>query len=266
MTLRARRWLPSTDARAVVVVAHGLAEHSGRYEALATRLLEQGLATYAIDHRGHGRSGGARANIGRFGHVVEDFRGFVGRAAGEHPGVPLFVLGHSMGGAIAFASMPGLAGSLRGLVLSAPALGVSPGQHVLRSALVRLLSVIAPGFGALQLPAAAVSRDPAVVQAYEADPLVFRGAVPARTIAELLGAMAGFRALAGEIHLPVLIQHGTADTLVPLDAAAPIYNAIASSDCTVELYEGLFHEVYNEPERERVIADLLAWLEGHLAA
>jgi alpha-beta hydrolase superfamily lysophospholipase len=257
-------WLPDEDPKAVVVISHGLAEHSGRYHALAERLVARGYAAYAMDHRGHGRSSGARANIQRFAHVVADFDTFAGHAAREHPGLPVFVLGHSMGGAIAFASASRLQDSLCGLVLSAPALGVGDTVPPLKLALVRLLSAVAPGVGALTLPSNSISRDPEVVRAYEADPLVFHKAIPARTLVELLQAMATFPELAVRFHRPVLIQHGRADTLVPLAAAHGVYHAIASPDRTIKLYDGLYHEVYNEPERELVIGELLGWLDARL--
>ena len=130
---------------------------------------------------------------------------------------------------------------------------------------VRLLSRAAPNTGAMTLPAAAISRDPAVVRAYEADPLVFRGAVPARTLVELIDAIAGFPADAPRLKLPVLVQHGTGDSLVPLAAVRPVYERLGSNPKlrTLRVYEGLFHEAYNEPERHRVITDLEAWLDAN---
>jgi len=260
VALYGQAWLPEAPPSALVVLAHGLAEHSGRYGALAERLTAQRYAVFALDHRGHGRSEGPRANIERFAHLVSDFSTFAGRVSRQYPDVPLFLCGHSMGGAVAFASASQLQAPLRGLVLSAPALAAGEAVPPLKLALVRVLSLIAPNAGALTLPADAVSRDAAVVRAYESDPLVFRKAVPARTLAELLAAMQGFPQLARQVRLPVLIQHGTADSLVPLAAARPLYQEIAATDRTLKLYEGLYHEVYNEPEREQVIADLLGWL------
>jgi alpha-beta hydrolase superfamily lysophospholipase len=129
---------------------------------------------------------------------------------------------------------------------------------------LRLLSSLAPNAGALTLPAKAISRDPAVVEAYEQDPLVFRGAIPARTIVELLQAMAAFPASAPELRIPVLVQHGTADSLVPLAATRPVYDLLGPPKArTLRYYDGLFHEVFNEPERDRVIADLAVWIEAH---
>jgi len=259
--LYAQGWLPETGARAVIVVAHGLAEHGGRYETLAGELVQRGYAVYAVDHRGHGRSSGPRANIDRFAHLVSDFCAFTGRCAREHLDTPVFMLGHSMGGAVAFASALRLQQKLRGLVLSAPALATDQKLGPLQEMFVRFLSVVAPNTGALALPADAVSRDPSVVARYAADPLVHHKEIPARTLVELLRAMQGFPASAHELRLPTLILHGTADTLVPLAATRPVYQAFGTGDRSVMLYDGLYHEVFNEPERARVTADLLRWLE-----
>jgi alpha-beta hydrolase superfamily lysophospholipase len=263
--LYARAWLPEREPRAVLVISHGLAEHSGRYAELAARLVAREYAVYALDHRGHGRSSGVRANIDRFDYVVSDLGTFVGRVEREHPGAPVFLLGHSMGGAVALAVAVHKPGGLKGLVLSAPAVAAGDAVPFFKGLMVRLLSRLSPNTGALTLPAAAISRDPEVVRAYETDPLVFRGAVPARTLTELLGAMAGFPAAAPALKLPVLVQHGTGDSLVPLASVRPVYERLGSNPRlrTLRIYEGLFHEAYNEPERDRVITDLEAWLDAH---
>jgi alpha-beta hydrolase superfamily lysophospholipase len=254
-------WLPETAPRAVIVVSHGLAEHGGRYEALAAELVQRDYAVYAVDHRGHGRSSGPRANIDRFSHLVSDFCAFTGRCARQHLDTPVFMLGHSMGGAVAFASALRLQDTLRGLVLSAPALATDQKVSPLQEMFLRLLSVVAPNTGALALPANAVSRDPSVVARYEGDPLVHHKAIPARTLVELLGAMRDFPAKAPQLRLHTLVLHGTADKLVPLAATRPVYQAFGTRDRIVKLYDGLYHEVFNEPERERVTADLFRWLE-----
>ena len=261
INLYAQAWLPEAAPRAVIVVSHGLGEHGGRYETLARELVQRDHAVYAVDHRGHGRSSGPRANIERFAHLVADFCAFTERCAGEHPATPVFMLGHSMGGAVAFASALHLQHRLQGLVLSAPALATGQAVPRWQEMFVRLLSLVAPDTGALTLPPDAVSRDPSVVARYAADPLVHHKAIPARTLVELLRAMQGFPASAPGLRLPTLVLHGTADKLVPLAATQPVYRAFGTRDCVVQLYEGLYHEVFNEPERERVTADLLRWLE-----
>jgi alpha-beta hydrolase superfamily lysophospholipase len=261
LELFTQSWLPHAPPRAAIVIAHGLGEHSGRYAALAADLVGCGHAVHALDHRGHGRSGGPRANIERFSYLVSDFSAFVGRCARQHLDTPLYVLGHSMGGAVAFATALRLQHQLRGLVLSAPALATDTAVPRLQEWFARALSVVAPNKGALSIPPAAVSRDPAVVSRYESDPLVHHGAVPARTVVELLDAMQAFPDSMRELRLPTLILHGTADRLVPLAATRPLYQAIGENYRTLKLYEGLFHEVFNEPERASVTADLIAWLD-----
>lgn len=259
--LYGRAWVPDDPPRGVVVVSHGLGEHGQRYEGLAVRLVEKGFAVYALDHRGHGRSAGPRANIGRFDYVVSDLGAFLGRAQRQHPGLPVILLGHSMGGAIALGCALKYENALRALVLSAPALAVADEPSLLKRFVVRTLSSLRPDAGVLRIPPRAISRDPDVVRAYEADPLVFHGSVPARTAHELLEAMGSLRNGAHELRLPVLIQHGSADELVPLAAAHPVYQHLGlERRRTIRIYNGLYHEIYNEPERERVIGDLVAWL------
>jgi acylglycerol lipase len=264
LDLYAQAWLPEHHVRSVIVVAHGLGEHSGRYAGLAEGLVGAGHAVYAHDHRGHGRSPGARANIDRFEHLVSDFGAFAGRAARQHPDAPVFLLGHSMGGAVAFAAALRLSAAVRGVVLSAPALATADTGSGTRKLLARVLSTVAPNTGVWRIDAAAISRDPAVVRAYADDPLVHHGAVPARTVVELLDAMAGFLFQAPKLRLPTLVLHGTRDALVPVEATRPVYQALDVQKRTIKYYEGLFHEVFNEPERAQVLADLLQWLEARL--
>jgi len=262
----ARRWLPDAEPAAIAVLVHGLAEHSGRYGPLAERLVARGCAVHGFDQRGHGRTGGARSNIGRFADLVADVAACIGQARREHPARPVLLLGHSMGGAVALATALAHPTLVDRLVLSAPAVGADPAVPRLQLLVGHLLSRIAPSVGLLRLDAALVSRDPDVVRAYEADPLVFRGSLPARTLVELLGGMKGLHRDAPMLRMPVLVLHGTADGLVPLAFAEPVYARLGSSDRTVIRYQGLYHEVLNEPERERVYADLDAWLDRRMTA
>ena len=172
-------------------------------------------------------AGGAPTSSGSI-TSVSDLGVFIGRAQREHPDTPVILLGHSMGGAVALACALRYHKVLRGLVLSAPALAAGEALPAFKVWMVKLLSAIAPNTGVLTLPASAVSRDPAIVQAYESDPLVFRGSIPARTLAELLLAMQRFQQTAPELRVPVLVQHGTADSLVPLAAVTPSTSTSAS--------------------------------------
>ncbi|MGH3736359.1 MAG: lysophospholipase [Micromonosporaceae bacterium] len=253
-------WLPETDPGGVVVICHGLAEHSGRYGHVADRLTGGGYAVYAVDHRGHGRSEGPRSNLNRVAEVVADLDTLIALVAERHPELPVFLLGHSMGGMIALQYATGNPSRLTGLVLSAPLVQSSAASKLQRAA-ARLLSAVAPNLGVTQLDSSWVSRDPAVVKAYEEDPLNYRGKVPARTGAELLATMDGFAERIPRLRLPLLILQGTEDKLVEPAGARYVAEHAASEDLTYRTYAGLYHEVMNEPEQDAVLDDLLRWLK-----
>jgi acylglycerol lipase len=255
-------WQPPA-VRAVVVLAHGASEHSGRYAWTAARLAERGYATYAPDHRGHGRSAGPRAYIDRMDNVVADLDRVVDLAAAAHPDVPLFLLGHSMGGAVALSYALEHQDKLDGLVLSAPLAALEAAPAWQRAA-GRVLSVVAPKLGVVPIDSTSVSRDPEVVRDYDEDPLNFHGKLPARSVAELSAAIDGFPDGATRLTLPVLVMHGTADTLVPPAATDMLEARLGSEDKSVIRYDGLYHELLNEPERDRVLGDIADWLDRHV--
>lgn len=255
-------WLPDDDPKAVVILSHGLAEHSGRYAHVATCLVGHGYGVYALDHRGHGRSQGRRAQIDRMAYVVDDLHTFVGLVRSEQPAKPQFLLGHSVGGAVAVNYALEHPDELAGLVLSAPAVVIENAPAVQVRA-GKILSAIAPGFPLLALDGTAVSRDTAVVHAYDTDPLNYRGKIPVRTLAELVDTAEKLPDRLGDLRLPILLLQGTADRLVPLSASRLVHDRVSSPDRTLRLYEGLYHEVFNEPERDQVLADLCDWLERH---
>ena len=176
----------------------------------------------------------------------------------------MVLLGHSMGGAVALATALAHPGLVHALALSAAAVGADPQTPRVKLALVRLLSVVAPSIGVLRLPSDALSRDPQVGRDYDRDPLVYRGAIPARSLVELLAAIDWIGVHAAELRMPVLAMHGSDDRLVPLRFAEPVYRRLGSADCTILRYDGLYHEIFNEPERDRVYADLESWLERQL--
>jgi acylglycerol lipase len=255
-------WLPEGDPRAVVLVVHGLAEHGGRYRYVVETLVPANFAVYAIDHRGHGRSSGPRAQIDRMDHVLADLDQLVDRIRTTHPGTKLFMLGHSMGGCIGLAYGLRHQGKLDGLALSAPLAATDATPLPLRI-IARTLSVVAPNTRVLQLDGTAVSRDPAEVRAYEEDARNFRGKIPARTLQELADTMARFEAELPNLTLPLLVMYGTEDRLVLPAGCQMVHDRAGSTDKTVIAYEGFFHELFNEPagDRERPLGDLRAWLE-----
>ena len=268
-------WLPLDPARAVVIIVHGVHEHSSRYAHVGTRLAAAGYAVYAADHRGHGRSGGRRGNIERMTLIVDDLNSFVLFAAQRHPGVPVFMVGHSLGGLIAlhYATQPHATQPhavqprvlLAGLVVSGPAVEVTAGSALQRR-LAGLLSALVPNLGVAALGTEQISRDPAVVRAYHEDPLVYRGKIKARTGAEILAAMEGLPARLPRLALPLLLLHGTGDRICALTGSTMVHDTVSSADKTLHRYEGLYHELFNEPEREQILTDLLRWLDQHLPA
>ena len=253
-------WLPEVKSVAVAVLAHGLAEHSGRYAELVARLTSAGYAVHTLDHRGHGHSAGARSYIESFDWVADDLVQLAHAARLRHAARGVTLIGHSFGGAVATMAALDRPDLVARLVLSAPAIAADPELPLARLVLGRVLSAVAPRTGILRLPAAAISCDAAVVAAYESDPLVHHGAIPARTLVELLGAMRRIQARAASLQPPTLVMHGTADRLVPLEFTRPVYARLGAADLSVEQYEGYHHEIFNEPGRARVFADLEAWL------
>jgi alpha-beta hydrolase superfamily lysophospholipase len=186
------------------------------------------------------------------------------RFAGErHPGVPLFVYGHSLGGLIALQYLTGTPDArVAGAVVSAAALDTSAATAVQRT-LAPLLSRVLPDLGVLRLDAEAVSRDPEVVRDYRTDPLNHNGRMVARTGAELMATALAMPRRLPSLTMPLLVLHGTADRLVPPAASEVVRAHAGSPDLTVTTYEGLFHEPHNEPEKDDVLADVVAWLDAH---
>ncbi|EOM77022.1 alpha/beta hydrolase [Rhodococcus rhodnii] len=259
-------WTPDGPPRGVLVLCHGLGEHARRYDHVAARLGELDLVVYALDHRGHGRSGGKRMLLRDWSDYVRDVGALFSIAAREHPGAPRFLLGHSMGGAIALSYALDHQSELEALMLSGPAVDVTTGTPRPVREIGKVLGAIAPRVPVMKLDAAAVSRDAAVVTAYREDPLVHHGLVPAGIAAGLLRASESFPARLSELTLPVLVQHGSDDTLAPVSAAELIRDGAGSQDLTVLIYDGLYHEVFNEPEQETVLGDLVEWLRPRVPA
>ena len=258
-----RAWQPETAPRAVVVLVHGVAEHSGRYEYVSTTLTDAGFAVYALDHIGHGLSEGAAANIGSMQGAADNVATLLGLAGAAHPGVPRFLLGHSMGslGVLHLATRGPL--DVAGVIVSAPPLDIPLGNPIQRLA-APLLTRLAPNLGVLTLDSSTISRDPDVVRAYDDDPLVFRGKLPARTAVEILQHTALVKQRLGALTAPLLVLHGTADAIASPSSADLLERDAGSTDVTVLRYPGLYHEVFNEPERAQVLGDVTDWLSAHV--
>jgi len=256
-------WTPADPPTGAVVLVHGLGEHAGRYHHVVARLGELGLAVYAPDHRGHGRSGGKRVLARSIGEFTGDLHLLFAEVARRHPGRPPFLIGHSMGAMIAASYAFDHQASLRGLVLSGTPVVPGAGIPKPAQAVAKALGRIAPGLPLQALPSKYVSRDPAVVARYDADPLVHHGKIPAGIGGAMLTQMGVIQTRLPELTLPVLVLHGSEDGLVDPAGSRLIAERAGSSDVTLHVYDGLYHEVYNEPEQDRVLDDLIEWLKAH---
>jgi alpha-beta hydrolase superfamily lysophospholipase len=257
------RWQPSGPTRATVALLHGLAEHAGRYAALAGRLNTAGIELVAIDLRGHGHAPGKRAYVKRFDDYLLDAQALLEAAAQSC--APLFLMGHSMGGAVAalyaIERLDASGRRVAGLILSSPAL--APGRDVPKwmLSLSQVISRLYPSFPAMKIDAALLSRLEPVVNANRNDPLVHHGAIPARTGAELLLAMARIERGRAGLRMPLLVFHGTADKLTEPEGSREFGAHAGSPDKTLTLHEGSYHETMNDLDRDRVIDALVEWIE-----
>ncbi|MGE0220956.1 alpha/beta hydrolase [Mycolicibacterium sp.] len=257
-------WIPDGPPRGVVILAHGYGEHARRYDHVAARFGEAGLVTYALDHRGHGRSGGKRVYLRDISEYTGDFHTLVGIAAAEHPTLPRIVLGHSMGGGIVFTYGVEHPGDYTAMVLSGPAVDAQASVSPVMLLAAKVLGRLAPGLPVQELPAEAVSRDPEVVAAYRADPLVYQGKLPAGIGLALIRVGETMPKRAAAITAPLLVVHGDHDSLVPAEGSKRLVECVGSPDVHLKIYPGLYHEVFNEPEKELVLDDVTSWIEAKL--
>ena len=257
-------WLPEDKPKAVLLVAHGLAEHSGRYKNLVDYFVPKGYAVYALDHRGHGKSEGTRSYVDNFNDYLTDLKTFFDMVRKENKNAKIFLFGHSLGGTIVTAYAVEHQEELAGLILSGSSLVPSTSVSPALLAMAGIISALLPKMGVTLLDASAISRDKAVVDAYVNDPLVFRGKVPARTGAELARMWKQLPEQMPKIKLPVLIMHGFTDQLADPRGSKLLYERVGSKDKTLKLYDNCYHEICNEPEREQVFVDMGAWLAKHI--
>jgi alpha-beta hydrolase superfamily lysophospholipase len=255
-------WRPQGAPRATVVLAHGASEHSARYAHVADAFCERGYSLWALDHRGHGRSGGDRVYFRRFDEVLDDLALFMGQAGEELPGRRPYLLGHSMGGTVAIAYAIRHNAELAGLIVSNPVASIKTAPA--EATIGRILSRIAPRLGVYKVPAEGVSKDPEEVRKYVEDPLNHHGKLPARTVAVLANEVDSFPEAATRITVPVLIYYSSTDPIVASEGSLMLAERVGSDDVTIRNWPGLKHEILNEPERADVIAGMLDWLDARV--
>ena len=258
-----RHWKPEAPL-GVVLLAHGLAEHGDRYDQFAQFFGNAGIALYAADHPGHGKSAGKRGHVNRFTEfstVLGELHDIVKQT---HPDIPLILFGHSMGGLVVADYLLRHQDQFAAAILTGAEIMPHrpPSGTLLR--FVRWLARMAPRFGVRKLDSAGVSRDPLVVEKYDSDPLVHRGKISARLAAEMFTAMQRVQDRASEIELPLLIMHGGEDCMTAVQGSRFLHDRTSSPDKKLVIYDGLFHEILNEPERREVMQDILDWLEPRI--
>jgi alpha-beta hydrolase superfamily lysophospholipase len=259
LRLLRRAWLPDDPGR-VLLLVHGFAEHSGRYDHLGAWFAGQECAVHALDQRGHGGSEGARGHLRRFGEYLDDLDALLSLVRAEHPGLPVTLVGHSMGGLVVLAYLCERAPGVQSAVVSGALLALSDDLPRLRLRAARILARLAP-----RLPLggpvdpAALSRDPEVVRRYREDPLVGRR-MTARLAGELLDALGRTARTPDRVRVPLLLLHGEDDALCPVAGSRAFRGALRSPGSTLLTYPRLRHEIFNEPEHEQVFRDVLEWL------
>jgi alpha-beta hydrolase superfamily lysophospholipase len=266
LALHYRAWLPPA-ARGVLLIVHGLAEHSGRYAHVGPRFAGAGYAAYALDHRGHGLSPGRRVHVAAFDEFLGDVDALRAVAEARHPGRPLVLVGHSHGGLVALRYVLTRPAGLAGAILSSPLLGVHPSTRASPGLIVlaRALSVLWPS---VLLPtnvdASLLSHDPEVVRAYQADPLVSHRVSP-RWFTSAARAMRQAQEGAPHLTLPLLLMVSGADRIVDPEASLRFAAHAPSRNLELVHWQGLYHEMFNEPEGEAVFARMEAWLEARVS-
>ncbi len=255
-------WLPEGSPRAVVVICHGVNSHGGQYRWTGEQLASRGFAAYALDLRGRGKSDGERFYVEDVADYVADLRGLVQIAKQRHPGLPTYVLGHSAGGVVACTYTLDHQAEIDGLICESFAFQVPAPGFVL--AAIKGISHVAPRLGVLTLHMKDFTRDPAALAALDADPLTKGETQPAATVAALVRADERLHDSFGQITLPVLIMHGTADKATVCKGSEYFHAHAGSADKTLRLYEGHYHDLLNDLGKEGVLQDIVGWIEARL--
>lgn len=257
-----RCWRPDGPASALVVICHGVNSHSGQYEWTARQLVENGFVVYALDLRGRGLSSGERFYVEDIEEYVGDLATLIDLAKMREPGLAVFLLGHSAGGVVSCVYTLEHQAEIDGLICESFAFKV-PAPNVVLS-VIKGLSHVAPHLGVLKLHNEDFSRDPEAVRALNADPLIAGEVQPASTVAALVRADERLEKSFGEITLPVFIMHGTVDKATVPAGSRYFYEHAGSRDKTLKLYEGHYHDLFNDYGKEEVMADTTRWIRQHL--
>jgi alpha-beta hydrolase superfamily lysophospholipase len=255
-------WLPETETRGVVCLVHGLGEHSGRYAHVGAVLTNACYALLSFDLRGHGRSGGARGHSISYDALMDDIAHLLDEAKARYPGLPCFLYGHSLGGGLALNYALRRKPKLAGVVASGPWLRLAFEPPKIQISLARMMNRVYPAFSqANGLDVRGLSHDPQVVRDYVQDPLV-HNKITARLAIVMLDAGQWALEHAAEFSLPLLLVHGGADRLTSALGSREFAQKVRG-DCTLKIWDGLYHETHNEPQKDEVLTYITAWLQSH---
>lgn len=259
LKIATRSWQPEGKPRGIMILIHGFNAHSGYLVWPGEQFSENGFASYALDLRGRGKSEGERFYVEEFSEYLGDVDKLVNIAKGENPGLPVYVLGHSAGGVIASSYVFENQDDIAGLICESFAFDVGL-PHLVQLAL-QGVSHLAPHLHVFSLNNADFSRDPKAVETMNNDPLIAKESQPAETASEMLKAAARLKENMPRFRVPVLIIHGTDDKATRPGGSQYFYDNATSSDKTLKLYEGHFHDLLNDVDREIVMADIQNWLD-----
>jgi alpha-beta hydrolase superfamily lysophospholipase len=262
LNISVRSWRPGGKVRGVVAIVPGFNSHSGYYAWVAQQLTASGLAVYAVDLRGRGKSDGERFYVEKLGYYVSDVATLVTLAKSREPGLPLFLLGHSAGGVVSCIYTIEHQAELAGLICESFAHQVPAPDFAL--AVLKGLSHVAPHAHVLKLKNEDFSRDPKAVEAMNNDPLIAHEVQPTQTVAEMVRADERLKKEFPLITLPVLILHGTLDKATKPSGSQLFYDTAGSTDKTLKLYEGHFHDLLNDVDKDVVMADITGWIDARL--
>ena len=262
--LYCQSWLPDGKPNAVLIIVHGIAEHSGRYANVVNYFVPKGYAVYSFDLRGHGKSDGTRSYVEHFSYYLDDLKTYFDMVSQQNPNAKIFLLGHSMGSTIVMAYAVEHQSELTGLIVSGTTLKAGSSVNKTSILMAKILSVLMPKMGVASLDVNNISRDKAVVAAYVNDPLNYTGKLRARWGMELLKTMNQLHSKISELSLPILIMQGTADRISDPSSSKMLFDGVSSKDKTLKLYEGFYHEIFNDPDRQQVFQDMENWLKLHV--
>ncbi|MEO0439568.1 MAG: lysophospholipase [Pseudomonadota bacterium] len=254
-------WLPETRARAVIILVHGYDEHSSRYRYFADHCVKRGFAVLAVDHWGHGKSTGTNGFVPKFSVYHDGLDALLAEMPTDLSDLPKILVGHSLGGLIAATYLLDHQSSFQAAILSGPAIKAAEEPSATLKALSKILSRLTPKMGVIGLDANAVSRDPQVVADYLADPLVSGEKISARLGLEMMKRMEQIQTEAGKLRLPMLMLHGSEDSLAAPEGSQFLDENISSAEKKLIVYPELYHEIFNEPEKDQVLSDMTDWID-----